>query len=171
VSLGGRHLHGGSIVFCRSEGQIQMVEITGYTVHSRFHLYSVFFISSASVKVNDLWQTGGVNTNAFTTWLTQSPVWHHLMKLAEQPSTARSGEGTRTKPEPWPRTMALKKGSVIRFGPESHVQDLVVFTGSLWLTETPGVTDHVLEAGDEFHLGRRWPVVVQALTDSVIWVC
>jgi len=139
----------------------------------------MFFISSASVKANEPWQDTGVNTNAFTNRLTQpfTTVWHHLMtQTLERPAaSAVIGKGVRTRtggsPDKWAaNTIALPKGSVISFGEQTEATSLHVFRGTLWLTETPGTQDYVLEEGEEHALGHQWPVVVQALEDSVIMV-
>ena len=151
--------------------QIQMGGFSPYTDSAQFNLYSVFFTSSASVKVAKPWQTEVVNINANSTkWLTQSPVWHHLMNLPGLAAGPVRTIRSHTASEPGASTIALRKGSVIAFGEASGASEIVVFRGSIWLTETPGTADYVLEEGDEYRITRQFPVVVQALADSVIMV-
>ncbi len=69
------------------------------------------------------------------------------------------------------RTIWLRRDELLRFTARSGVRRLEVRQGSVWLTETPGETDILLERGSQFALSKdRWPVIVQATEDAELTV-
>lgn len=64
--------------------------------------------------------------------------------------------------------VTLTPGKVIRVDRASGVSGLVVESGIVWATDTPSSGDLILEPGGNLGMQGRWPVVLQALTESVV---
>jgi hypothetical protein len=61
----------------------------------------------------------------------------------------------------------LSQGELLRMV-DGQGQGIVVFTGSVWITQDADPRDIVLDAGHSFTLDRPGLTIVQALTDSVL---
>ncbi len=64
--------------------------------------------------------------------------------------------------------MTLERGECCQLVKASHVSELYVSQGRLWVTGTPSRGDLLLEAGQRWSLGEDYPYVVQALETAEI---
>jgi len=64
------------------------------------------------------------------------------------------------------RFVELKRDETLRLGKTSGVSGILVEEGVVWLTETSGDGDIILQAGERFEFSNRWPVVIQSLGAS-----
>ena len=62
--------------------------------------------------------------------------------------------------------LALDSGAVVDLRPPRGGADLTTRQGALWITQTGDPTDHILKAGESFHVEGGRLVVVQALEAS-----
>ncbi len=66
------------------------------------------------------------------------------------------------------KVLRLSPDRVIRLDRDSGVSRIELESGTLWLTDTPSRGDIVLREGQKLPVRGGWPVVVQALTESIV---
>lgn len=69
-----------------------------------------------------------------------------------------------------PRPLQLHAGEVLRIEKRMAVTNLRVIDGMVWATTTPADGDLILRAGDTLTDLRDFPLIVQALSDTVLAV-
>jgi len=66
------------------------------------------------------------------------------------------------------KAMHLQPDQVIRLDRSCRVSGIAVERGVVWVTDTPAGRDLLLRQGENLPARGGWPVVVQALSESVI---
>lgn len=67
-----------------------------------------------------------------------------------------------------PRQVILPKGQVLTITREDALTSIQVDSGLIWLTETPATRDYVVAQGEKFDATSGFPIVIQALEESLV---
>ncbi len=91
-----------------------------------------------------------------------------MTRLVQTKDFYRSERSGEICEERGKRVMELSRGKAVRLEEGCGWSRVVVRSGVVWITGTPGTEDVVLRAGEGMVFGENWPFVVEALEGTEV---